>query len=132
MNREPVRFQPSRDGIDILLGHAVVLGELAGRQPLVKVPRLAVVQLVDVLRQRRLPLGRPFQLQQHVVQWKVLRHNAPVVQGIRFRPGVPLQGGQPRFIDGFADDARRTARRLSVSCGRPTEQPNGDSQATGY
>src|ERR1039458_5665070 len=75
VNGESVQSQPSRDGIDIFLGNAVVLGELIGGEPLVKVRRWGVVQFVDVLLQRRLPLGRSFQLDQHVIQWKVVRNN---------------------------------------------------------
>ena len=128
MNGKPMRFEPTGNGGDIFLGNAVMLGELIGSQPFVEIRRLGVVQIVDILVQRGLAFGRPFQLEQHVIQGKAIGDDAAIVLNGRLRAGIAHQPHYSRLINAFANHARGAARRLSVKRGRQTQQPDRECQ----
>jgi hypothetical protein len=61
------------------------------------------MELRDQLFDRLFLLGRPLQLEQHVVDGKIVRHGALVVCGNGLRTGIARESHQAVFIDRLTD-----------------------------
>ena len=98
-DREAVRLEPARDGIDVLLAHAVLLSLFRCGQPLAEVGRRFVGEGLDVLGELFFQVGGALQLKERNVEGEFVGDAAAIISGIGFKAGIADEGDQPVFID---------------------------------
>ena len=101
---EAVGPKPARDRVEILLRQSVHFSLLCRREPLAEIGRALVGEAVNILVQLLLELGRPLQLQQHVIQGEVVIHTATIIFSAGFRARVAAQPDPLAFIDRLGDE----------------------------
>ena len=98
IDREPMRFQPSRDRVEILRRQPESLSVFLRGEPLMKVRRGRILKFINVLAELLLLFRRPLQLEQHVIHRKVVSDQPAIVLLVRLRPGVSREGDQLAFV----------------------------------
>ena len=114
-----MRFEPICDRVDILRSQSVSPSQFLRGQPMMVVRRLRVLELIDVFVERLFPLGRPKQLEEHVIQRKVRGDGAAIICRRRFR--TRIAGERRQLRDRLP--AQRSARAAAILPPQPAGSP---------
>jgi hypothetical protein len=104
---EAMRSEPSLDGVEVFRSQSVPLTDLLRGQPVMVMRRLGVLEFIDVPVERLLLLGRPPQLEQHVIHREICGNGAAIVGCRRFRTSVALERDESVVANRRSDQRAR-------------------------
>ncbi|HKF43431.1 MAG TPA: hypothetical protein VKG01_10045 [Thermoanaerobaculia bacterium] len=113
VDMKTLRLEPARQGVEILLRDTESVSEFPRREPLVKVLGLGIVELLDELLKGLLLLGRAVQLEQHVLEARIVCNRAAIVSDLRFVARVACKRDEFFFVYVLHDAGARVPPDVS-------------------